>query len=278
MRKIAKFSYTEPMPPSRAKSPASLGILTLCAITFFAFAVFTKAAQAQSSPSVSPSLSPNLASIEFDRIQDGILYFAQNGQSGTKPPAPLDTHLTDAQLIGVLRALPGGEPYALMTGKTCKDCLADPGLFALPPSGGKPNGYLYPGKIFQNKTRALVYEGRAFYGRCLSRKPVDVLVIFQREIVDRKHGLLKSVLIAEPALEHEGGLQSHLHETLLESRLPSLNDTLKWVKKRQCTEIAGRNRVMLSHPLDVQLRGARGLRNEDDEDNDKTDEDESGDP
>jgi hypothetical protein len=237
-------------------------LTTLCVVFFASFSAFGLASEAggktlnESAP----------LSVEFDHLDEGILYFKSTGDS---TPSPLKTGLTDAKLVGILRPLPGGEPFALITGKTCKNCQADEGLFALPPSGGKPSGYLFPGKIFESKNHALAYEGRAFFGRCLSRKTHDVLVIFQRETVDRKHGLLKSVLISEPALEHEGGLQSHLHETLLEAHLPSLNDTLRLVKHHECAEIAGRNRVMLSHPLDVQLHGSRPLRDEDDVD--KTD-------
>jgi hypothetical protein len=214
-------------------------------------------------PLASPAPTAASSQIEFDRIQEGVLYFKPSSQN--KTPSPLQTNLTDAQLIGVLHPIPGGEPFALIAGKTCKNCLADPGLFALAPSGGKPSGYLYPGKILEPKNRSLAYEARAFYGRCMSRKKQELLIIFQRETVDRKHGLLKSVLIAEPALEHLGGIQSHIHDTLLEAHLPQINDTLRLVKKHECFEIEGRNRVMLSKPLDIQMRSARGMRDEDDE-------------
>ncbi len=236
-------------------------------------------AQAQQ-PLASPSPTAPSGQIEFDRIQEGVLYFKPNAENKTL--TPLQTNLTDAKLIGVLRPVPGGEPFALITGKTCKNCLADPGLFALPPSGGKPSGYLYPGKILEPRNRALAYEARAFYGHCMSRKKQDLLIIFQRETVDRKHGLLKSVLIAEPAVEHIGGMQSHIHDTLLEAHLPQINDTLRLVKKHECFEIEGRNRVMLSRPLDIQMRNARGLRDEDDEsttsgaDEDSSDDDAPG--
>ncbi|MDR3608744.1 MAG: hypothetical protein P4M08_15375 [Oligoflexia bacterium] len=218
-------------------------------------------------PTPRPLPSPvSSADFNIDRLQNGVLYFQSSG--GAPAPAPLQTHLDEAKLLGSLRPLPnGGQPFLLLTGKTCKNCQADPGLFLIPPSGGKPNGYIYPGRIFA-RNRSLVYESRAFYGRCLTRKNHDVLVIFQREIVDRRHGLLKSVLIAEPALQHEGGSQSHIHDVLLERNLPVLATTLRMLKDHECREIPGRSRIMLNRPLDVQLRNTREHDNDDDDSDD----------
>jgi hypothetical protein len=205
-------------------------------------------------------------SIEADRLENGILYFKPlPGQSASSAPAPLQTNLNDVRIIGALRPLPGGMPYVLLAGRTCKDCQAEPSIFSLSPAGGKPNGFLYPGQIFESRTHAKVYESRGFYGRCLTSRQHDVLVIFQAEKIDKKHGLMTSVLVAEPGLEHESGIQDHLHETLLERHLPRLADTLRYVRTHDCHEIEGHSRVMLSRPLDVQIRNSRKMRDEDDD-------------
>jgi hypothetical protein len=116
-------------------------------------------------------------------------------------------------------------------------------VYVMGPDGAKPTGFVYPGKILEPKTRALLLDSRTFFGRCLPRRG-DVLLIFQKEKIDRRSALQSSVLIAEVQ-------NGKLDETFLERHLPSLSATLKFVKKKICHEIEGRNRLMLSQPLDL---------------------------
>ena len=108
-----------------------------------------------------------------------------------------------------------------------------------------------------------VSASRAFYGQCLPDHHSDILVVYQSERVDRRHGLMASVVVAEPRTEHTANkadlsfnekVQDHLHEWLLERHLPRITSTLELTHSGACTEITGRNRVMPSHPLDVDLR------------------------
>ena len=206
--------------------------------------------------------------IGFDHIEESTIFFnvppdAKTG--GVKPQKPLKTSLFDLSYLGILKA-DEGDSYFLFSGRPCQNCLEDRGIFAIRPSSAKPTSFVYPGKIFEPKSRALVLESRAFFGKCLSRKG-DVLVVFQKEKVDRCPRLQMSVIIAEAS-------KNYLSERLLERKLPSLNATLKLVKNKSCHEIEGRNRLMLNKPLDLHPRS--NITNDDegdDEDKDKEDKD-----
>ena len=45
---------------------------------------------------------------------------------------------------------------------------------------------MYPGKIIDPKDGHLVYESRAFFGKCLSRLPGDAYVAFQKDWAEKK--------------------------------------------------------------------------------------------
>lgn len=232
---------------------------------------------ARSGPSPSPT--PLDTTVDIDHIEGQTLYF--HAPQGVTAPKPLKLDLFEPRYLGLLRPAAGGQPYYLLSGRTCENCLEDTGLFIVQAAGGKPYSYVYPGKIFENKGHALAVASRAFYGHCLRDRTDDVLVIYQAEKVDRRHGLLTSVLIAEPQTDERAPdgrepstpvkVPDHLHEWLIERHLPRIRNTLSLVKSGSCTEIVGRNRVMASRPLDVDLhRQKLDDEDEDDQDDDST--------
>src|SRR5690606_18346983 len=77
----------------------------------------------------------------------------------------------------------------------------------------------------------------------------DVYVVFQDEKVDRRRYLQSSVYVAEAAKEI-------VREQLIERRPPRIKRTLARVRAKQCTEIKGRNRIMISERLDRTRRRA----------------------
>jgi hypothetical protein len=192
----------------------------------------------------------------FDHMEEDTIFLKSPAQDSKL--RSIKTNLYDLTYLGTLRPADKGLPYFLFSGKPCQNCLDDRAIFSVRPNGEKHNSFVFPGKIIDPKTKALVLESRAFFGKCLPRKG-DVYVVFQREKIDRRRFLQPSVFIAEAASDH-------LEEVLLERRLPSIRTTLQMVKKGSCREVQGRNRVMLSIPLD--LHPKNNSDNEDDDEND----------
>jgi hypothetical protein len=185
-----------------------------------------------------PVPSPAPLPWEFDRVEGTTVFFKAN--------KPMRTTLHDLRYLGELRP-PQGTPYLLFTARPCQDCLQDKAIYVLRPEGGRPTHFVYPGRVLDPRTRQVLLESRSFFGRCLSSSPSEVFVTFQKERVDRRRSLQQSVFIAEAG-------RDHLEERLLERRLPSLDRTLRAVRAKQCREIEGRNRLMLSKPLDLTPR------------------------
>jgi hypothetical protein len=161
----------------------------------------------------------------------------------TSPPPRLKTGLFDLSYIGSLQSNAGGLPYFLIDAKPCESCQDERKIYVVRPNGAKPTSFVYPGKVFEPKSHALLLESRAFFGECLPRKGASY-VVFQKEKIDRRRSLQTSVFIAEAG-------KDYFDERLLERHLPSIATTLKLVKKKSCHEIPGRNRLMLSKPLDI---------------------------
>jgi hypothetical protein len=132
--------------------------------------------------------------------------------------------------------------------------------------GGRSTHFVYPGRILDPKTRATLLESRAFFGRCLAGRG-ELYAVFQRERVDRRRSLQSSLFVAEPAADL-------IHEELIERRLPRLSFTLKRVRAKQCVEIDGRSRMMLSKPLDLTPR--RGGDDEESDEDDRNDRQDGG--
>lgn len=185
------------------------------------------------------SIQSTATSLNIDHIDGSKVFF--KSISDAPPPAPLETHLYDLVSLGKLQT--HGEtkalPYFLFSGRTCQDCSTDKGIFALRPNGDRPASYTYPGRTIDPKTRQVVLESRAFFGRCLAGRG-DVLIYFQLERVDRRRSLQPSVFVAEAKPDH-------LEDFLFERRTPQLKNTLRQVKAGVCKEIPGETR-QISHP------------------------------
>jgi hypothetical protein len=209
-------------------------------------------------PALAPSQPETVSNlIRFDHIENQSLFI----QDGTAVVNAMKTPFFDLKYLGILRFDNEKMPYFLLSGRPCENCMEDQMIYALRPKYDKQpesmSGFVYPGKIFDPRTRSLLYESRGFFGKCLSHRE-NIYVVFQKERIDRKRHLQNSVFIAEAA-DH------HLEEVLLERNLPSINDTLHRVKKKSCQEISGRNRLMLSKPLDLHPHSTADLEKEEDD-------------
>jgi hypothetical protein len=202
--------------------------------------------------------------IEFDRFEYGMIYF-----KGPDPvPPPLKTELQDVKYVGRLRPVSGDANPVPTFLFLAKEGEAEPAIHALRPptkdAARQVASFVQPGKITDPRTGAVVLDSRGFVGHCLSRVRGDVYTVFQKERVDRRSRLQSSVFVAQSGLEH-------LDEKLVESRLPSINETLRLVKLKSCREVEARNRTMPLRPMSVVIK--RELTPEDDEDQpDKNDE------
>ncbi len=205
------------------------------------------------------SASSVMAAPVYDKADGSNLYFKDDagGKSVT-----LKTGVPDVKFIAIQMSHNGQIPYALFSGRACNKCTENQvGLFMMRIDGkGKSFQFVYPGKITDSKKGQIVFNGRSFYGNCMPGMKQG-LVTHQAEIIDRRRGLQKSVLVIEPG-------DYKVEERLIEKRLPSINTTLSLVKNKVCTEIAGLNRLVLKRPLDLTPR--EGL-NDDDEETDLND-------
>ncbi len=188
------------------------------------------------------SIPSDNSTLTIDHLDGSQVFFKSH--SSTTPIAPLDTKLFEVKPLGKLSPKePSASPYFLFTGKPCLQCSFEKGLFVFKPNGGKPAAYAYPGRTLEPKTKRVLLESRAFFGKCIPGRS-DVLVFFQLERVDRRSSMQPSVLVAEAG-------KDHLEDTLLERRGPSLRKMLQLVKKRVCSEIPGETRVAESHKINI---------------------------
>ena len=167
----------------------------------------------------------------------------------------LRTSLAEIKHLGILEAN-NVTPHLLLIAKPCENCAHEKSIFMVRTDNGKTAGsFVYPGKVLDPKTRQVVLESRAFFGKCLTSNE-DVYIVFQREKVDRRHAMQPSVLVVRPG-------KDHIEEQLIERRLPQIRPTLRRVKANACQEIEGRNRYILSKALDLTPR--KGNENDADE-------------
>jgi hypothetical protein len=176
---------------------------------------------------------------------------------GSALPKTLQTSLQQLELVGTLPPAPGTPfPFVLVAGKPCKDCENHKGLYLVRVDGKKSAEFVFPGKIRELDTHATVFESRAFWGQCLPTGGYQYLS-FQREKVDRRHGLRQSVFTATPG-------KNFIDEKLNESRGPSLQAVLNQVKKKKCFEITGVERTQMH--AKINLRPAKSAPEEEEED------------
>ena len=225
--------------------PLVLFVLGLAGFTTLVDTRFTQNAEAKFFSRTLPSDKKN---VEFDRLEEDSIYFSSSDRKASR--TPLKTGLYELNYLGKLDPERSEvEPYFLFSGKTCRDCTEDRMIFAIRASGGKPNAFVYPGKILEDKNRNLVFRSNAFFGKCLKNNSEDVFVIFQDEKVGKKNRKASSVLVVTPD-------KDYLKESLIEKNTPSLQNTLRLVKSKKCKEIEGRNRIMANKFANIRIPAA----------------------
>lgn len=199
-------------------------------------------------------------------IEGGSVRFTS--PDGAVAPSPLKIStlgIKEPQLMGALESEAKAAPYLLLSGLT--NDTQDRALFLVRADGSmKPQRITFPGKLLDPKTRDLVYESKVFFGRCLLKQKYDAIVVFQREHMDRKRGLQRSVYIAEAA-------PTMLEERLLERGLPSERMLQMKVRGKQCSEIAGRNRTFDLGFFSLRSRRGSEIADSDSDDEDDKDKD-----
>jgi hypothetical protein len=187
------------------------------------------------------ALAAETPPFEFDRVDGDKIYFKGTGDV----PKPYRPGWVELSYLGTLSPGPGALPYFLFVGRQCRDCPHDKALVLVRPPVGSAvahlTSFVYPGKIFDQRSRALGLESRGFFGKCIPGRK-DVYVAFQKERVDRRNRLQSSVLVAEAD-------DPHPREQLIERGMPRLETTLRQVRAKACTEIPGRNRIAAPIPL-----------------------------
>ncbi len=162
-----------------------------------------------------------------------------------KGATPLKTRLTDLSVLGWLES-DVAVPYLILTARECETCTQERHVYLIRVDGKQSTHFVHPGRVVDPKTGVTLIESRTFFGRCLTGYG-EVLVTFQKERVDRRRSLQQSVHLAWPG-------KDYLQEKLLERKLPGVHQALHFVRNKQCREISGRNRLMLSKPLDLTPR------------------------
>ncbi len=201
--------------------------------------------------------------VDVDHVDGTTIYYKPIEGAQGKPnrvPAPLDTKLFDIKYLGPMVSTEGGLPFLLMSARPCSDCNEEKQIYAVRVDGGRSTHFVYPGKILDPKTRAVLFDARSFFGKCLPHGEQGYIV-FQRERLDRRRSLQPSVFVASAG-------KDFLEEKLIEHHLPGLNTTLAQVKRKQCVEIVGRNRLMLRKKMSLVPRREE-KQDEDDGDDDE---------
>lgn len=138
--------------------------------------------------------------------------------------------------LAVLDAPGADSSYWLMTGTPCPGCDKDRKILIVRARDGQVQEFILPGRITDPKTKGIVFDARAFYGKCQSPNE-DGYMVFQKEQVGAKRiRIRQSVFVAKPG-------SRYLEEKIYEKGLPSLDRTLKQVKKKECFEITGLSRT-----------------------------------
>jgi hypothetical protein len=173
--------------------------------------------------------------VEIERVENGTLHFKAG--EGEARPEPLKTDLVDIQPLGAI-STQGGPPSFLVAADPCKTCGQDRSIYLIRPGFGRLSTFVYPGRIIDSKTKMVLVESRAFFGKCLASKKGDVYVAFQKERIPKKRrtSLNESVFVAEID-------NGKLEEKLIDRRGPRMDYTLKRVRAKECFEIDGRNRM-----------------------------------
>ncbi len=240
-------------------------------------------------PEPSASLTPEPLTVEkIEGTKSGSIFYFKTLTSQNSI-APLQTSLYEAKPLGFIKPPEPVGPYLILSAKPCENCLHDQSIYLYNLAensvfGKKFSQYVYPGKIIDTKENKVVFDSRAFFGKCLPenrslekyfesqniQKPFkEFYIVFQKEKVDRRHGMQLSVFVAIPG-------QNYIHEKLIERHMPQLSWILQKVKSKQCHEIEGRNRKTFLQALELKIKKDEDLIDEEqDREPEKEIEDES---
>ncbi len=191
------------------------------------------------------SLAPALASEWTGASKDGRVFTFTKAGTTENLTLTLPTH--DAELVDLID-LPGiPTPYVLVRGASCEKCPSNPKVLFLQnlKTGSKLHTFVHPGKVTDTKTGSMLFDGRAFYGKCVAGGKTNY-VSFQREHIGKRKGYRNSVFVAD--LESNGTISERLVEG---RRAPSMKYTLAQLKNKHCTEIARLNRSTMRKAFDL---------------------------
>ena len=169
------------------------------------------------------------ASASFKSIENNQIVFQT--PEGTPAPSSLQTKLYNLEYLGSLSSPEGYAPYLVISAKTCDQCNFPKNLFLIRADGSDIASFTYPGKVKSHINGRSLMESRVFFGKCLNKHD-QVLVVFQKDKVDRRRYLQSSVFVAEVG-------QENLKEKLMIRRRPSIKSALRKVRQKQCQEVKG---------------------------------------
>jgi hypothetical protein len=210
-------------------------------------ALLSTSAYSTSTPAEAPKTPPELKwppSARVEKIEKNKVHFA--AAEGVSPPSALETELLGTLSVGegqvpylMLEALPPERASREENPKTIQEERA---IFMIRADGTERAKYVKPGRVYDRKTRETLIKSRAFFGKCLPGRG-DIYVAFQTEQTgNRRKRRQSSVLISEP---NTNGIE----EQLIVKRLPSENTAIQQVKRKNCTEIAGKERATIEFSL-----------------------------
>lgn len=203
-------------------------------------------------------------SIELDRIEGGTIYF--KAPAGHRTPKPLATSLFETKYIGMIFPSQDSTPYIIISARPCQNCDQDKYIYILRPDGSKPTQLVYPGRLIDPDNGKVVYESRAFFGKCIPGMNEGYFV-HQKDLVEKKNKRKKrKIKTIELSLYVAEADKEHLNEKILWRHVPKIRTILQQAKSKQCSEIEGRYRNITAKLLDL----TPPSETDDDQDDDDT--------
>ncbi len=185
----------------------------------------------------------------IDRVEGGTIYF-KGKNSDSDDIKPLKTPFNKINVLDLMKAeqdLGPESTFVLFSIGNPQTASSDLAIFLMRADGrSRPMHLIYPGQVKDPKTGQTVHRLHSFYGRCLPKMGTGFFT-FQWEKIDRRHSMQSSLLVLE--LDRNA-----VHERLIERRVPSLSLTQRFVRSKQCKEIAGVTRNMSRHRYDLNVR------------------------
>ncbi len=181
--------------------------------------------------------SPKALPFDIKEIKSGTVYFSKEG-------VELETPFHQLGVLGKMNLeVEGVPPYYLFSALPCGEpsCKERRLVFLVRADGQVKTTFVYPGKVRDRKSRRLLLDSRAFFGKCLPSKG-EIFIVFQKEKLDRRRGLRRSVYLAEVG-------KDRIHEKLIIRRRPRLRHVIRQVKRKTCEEIKGFNRLTMGFKI-----------------------------